>query len=88
MAAQALLAAYVDLHGRRLSAAVAESAAAKDWAEPREPRAPRPVCAQLLQLLAEARDEVAQLVDDSVAASASGEPASHQTARAMRRSRF
>ena len=63
-AAAALAAAYVDAQGRRLSLAVRRSCDGPNWLVHREPRAPRPVCALLLELLAAAEAEVAQLVVD------------------------
>jgi len=68
---RALVGGYVEEHGRRLSATVRSAAAAADPADQREPRAPRPLCAQLLQALAAARDETALLIDEQ---STSGEP--------------
>lgn len=72
MAMRALVDGYVEAHGRRLSAAVRAAAAAADPADQREPRAPQPLCAQMLQALAAARDEAALLIDDSAAAQPSG----------------
>jgi hypothetical protein len=63
-AAAALAAAYVDAQGRRLSLAARRSCDGPNWLAHREPRAPRPVCALLLELLAAAEAEVAQLVVD------------------------
>lgn len=48
---------------------MAESSAAQDWREQREPRAPRRICGQILEMLGEVRDEAAQLIDDSAAGS-------------------
>lgn len=63
-AAAALAAGYVAAQGRRLSLAARRSCDAPNWLAHREPRAPRPVCALLLELLAAAEAEVVQLVDD------------------------
>lgn len=69
-AAGALAAGYVAAQGRRLSLAARRSCDGPNWLSHREPRAPRPVCALLLELLAAAEAEVVQLVDDGGARSA------------------
>jgi hypothetical protein len=66
----ALLGGYVGAQGQALSSAFAEALqAAGEGAGAsegqREPRAPRPMCAQVLALLAAARADVAAAVDDS-----------------------
>lgn len=77
--AQALTRGYVEAHGRALTQAVCDSCANQEWREAREPRAPRPVCGELLKALAGAREETLQLIDSSVLqGSASGAPAPSQ----------
>ena len=73
-AAAALAAGYVAAQGRRLSLAARRSCDAPNWLAHREPRAPRPVCALLLELLAAAEAEVVQLVDDGGARPAGSAP--------------
>eukprot|EP00891_Asterochloris_glomerata_P001742 jgi/Astpho2/1742/Aster-04163 len=62
-AAQALLAAYVDAHGRRLTLAVRRSIDATNWLHQKEPRGPRPICDLLLERISDAEAEVRQLVE-------------------------
>ena len=64
--AQALTRGYVEAHGRALTRAVLASSDSQEWRAAREPRAPRPLCAELLQALAGAREEALQLIDSSV----------------------
>lgn len=64
-AANALLSAYVELHGRQLSLTVRRSVAATNWLAHKEPRAPRPVCELLMERLAKAQAEVSQVVESS-----------------------
>ena len=64
--AQALTRGYVEAHGRVLTRAVLASSDGQEWRAAREPRAPRPLCAELLQALAGAREEALQLIDSSV----------------------
>ena len=64
--AQALTRGYVEAHGRALTRAVLASSDGQEWRAAREPRAPRPLCAELLQALAGAREEALQLIDSSV----------------------
>ena len=63
-ASSALLAAYVELHGRQLSLMVRRSVAATSWLQHKEPRGPRPVCDLVMERLGRAAAEVAQLVED------------------------
>ncbi|KAL6763334.1 hypothetical protein V8C86DRAFT_2499142 [Haematococcus lacustris] len=64
-AAAALLATYLELHGRQLSLMVRRSVAATNWLQHKEPRGPRPVCDLLAERLGRAELEVSQLVEDS-----------------------
>lgn len=50
-AAGVLLRGYIDRHGQMLALAARQSTAATDWANHREPRAPRPICDLLLEKL-------------------------------------
>lgn len=64
-ASNALLAAYVELHGRQLSLIVRRSVAASNWLHHKEPRGQRTVCDVILERLTRAEQEVLQLVDQT-----------------------
>mmetsp|Transcript_22138 Transcript_22138/g.37821 ORF Transcript_22138/g.37821 Transcript_22138/m.37821 type:complete len:244 (-) Transcript_22138:217-948(-) len=64
-ASAALLAAYVELHGRQLSLTVRRSVASTSWLHHKEPRGARPVCDLLAERLGRAEAEVLQLAEDS-----------------------
>ncbi|KAI8471413.1 MAG: hypothetical protein J3K34DRAFT_520636 [Monoraphidium minutum] len=71
-AAQLLLAAYVEAHGRGLAREVEAATGGADWLRMEEPSAPRPMCDALLARLAAVEAEVLQLVEATGRAAGAG----------------
>ena len=64
VASAALLEGYVQAQGAWLSMALRRGLEAVDWRTVKEPRAPRPVCALLLERLERVEAQVVHLLDD------------------------